>query len=59
MKIAKNCQYCNYYKDHRCKLLDRPVSNVNTCDRWTPEMGLVLSGKNVVFVEYDDYKIEV
>ncbi len=57
--IPMNCGHC-FYRDkvsRWCLHRKRPVSNVNTCDDWRPEL-YVFSMKDVGFAAYDQYRIK-
>ena len=58
MIIPKNCGSCLYYKHQQCAQFKEPVGNINTCDFWTPLLNLVMNRKEIVFVDFNQYKLE-
>jgi len=58
--VPKNCQHCYFYnlEEHKCKRMNVPVCNVASCFSWRPRLDVVLAGKGVEFVKYDEYEIE-
>jgi hypothetical protein len=54
MKRPKICQHCNLYnaEEKKCKRMNIPVGNTNSCFSWRPAIRYIRTGKPVEFVEY-------